>query len=62
MPFYAGWLAAPGAEVPVALDAKDPAKASVDWAAAAVEAAVRAGGVDDPPPSSSIAEILSGAL
>lgn len=40
IPFYAVFLAVPGTEVPLALDAKDPSKASVDWAAAANEAAL----------------------
>ena len=44
IPFYAGWLAAPGAEVPVVVDPEDPLKASVDWPRAANEAADRAGG------------------
>ena len=37
------------------LDRKDQGKASMDWAAAAVEGADRAGGMDDPPPPGSVA-------
>ena len=44
IPFYAAWLAAPGAELPVAVDPKDPAKAVVDWAAAANEPSRSPGG------------------
>ena len=55
VPFYAGWLAAPGADVPIVLDPKDPGKASVDWPAAANEVADRAGALDDAPPAGSIA-------
>jgi len=58
VPFYAGWLAAPGAEVPVVVDPNEPGKASVDWPSAANEAADRAGGLDDPPPPASVAEAI----
>jgi hypothetical protein len=58
VPFYAGWLAAPGAEVPVAVDPKDPAKAVVDWAAAANEPGRSPGRLDDPPPEGSAAALL----
>jgi hypothetical protein len=58
IPFYAGWLAAPGAEVPVVVDPKDPAKAVVDWAAAANEPGHSPGGLDDPPPDGSAAALL----
>jgi hypothetical protein len=60
VPFYAGWLAAPGTEVPVCVDPKDPGKAVVDWAAAAREPIHRPGGLDDPPPEGSAAALLSG--
>ena len=58
IPFYAAWLAAPGAEVPVAVDPKDPAKAVVDWAAAANEPSRTPGRLDDPPPDGSAAALL----
>ena len=58
VPFYAGWLAAPGADVPIVFDPDDPGKASVDWPAAANEAADRAGALDDPPPAGSIAAAI----
>ncbi len=58
VPFYASWLAAPGVDVPIVLDPKDPGKASVDWPAAADEAADRAGGLDDAPPAGSIAAAI----
>lgn len=58
VPFYAGWLAVPGVEVPIVVDPKEPAKASVDWPAAANEAVDRAGGLDDPPPPGSVAELI----
>ena len=58
VPFYASWLAAPGVDVPIVLDPKDPGKASVDWPAAANEAADRAGALDDPPPAGSIAAAI----
>lgn len=59
IPFYAAWLAAPGAEVPVAVDPKDPAKAVVDWAAAANEPNRSPGRLDDPPPNGSAASLLA---
>jgi uncharacterized protein DUF3592 len=59
IPFYAAWLAAPGADVPVAVDPKDPTKAVVDWAAAANEPGRSAGRLDDPPPEGSAAALLS---
>lgn len=58
IPFYAAWLAAPGAEVPVAVDPKDPAQAVVDWAAAANEPR-SPGRLDDPPPDGSAASLLA---
>ena len=60
VPFYAGWLAAPGAEVPVCVDPKDPAKAVVDWAAAANEPIHSPGRLDDPPPDGSAAALFAG--
>jgi hypothetical protein len=59
IPFYAAWLAAPSAELPVAVDPKDPAKAAVDWAAAANEPGRSPGRLDDPPPDSSAAALLT---
>jgi hypothetical protein len=59
VPFYAGWLAAPGAEVPVCVDPKNPAKAVVDWAAAANEPGRSPGRLDDPPPAGSVAALLA---
>ena len=58
VPFYAGWLATPGVDVPVVLDPKDPGKASVDWPSAANEAADRAGSLDDAPPAGSMAAAI----
>jgi hypothetical protein len=52
IPFYAAWLAAPGAEVPVLTDGD---RAVIDWAAAANEPNRPAGGPDDPPPPGSAA-------
>ncbi|MBX3287663.1 MAG: DUF3592 domain-containing protein [Actinobacteria bacterium] len=60
IPVYAKWVAAPGAEVPVAVDPADPDKAAIDWIAAATAAA----GVvelDDVPPPGSVAEADSGS-
>ncbi len=59
IPFYAAWLAAPGAEVPVAVDPKDPAKAVVDWAAAATAPGGSPGGLADPPPAGGAAALLA---
>jgi hypothetical protein len=59
IPFYAAWLAAPGAEVPVAVDPQDPVKAVVDWAAAANEPSRTPGRLDDPPPDGSAAALLA---
>jgi hypothetical protein len=59
IPFYAAWLAAPGSEVPVAVDPKDSAKAVVDWAAAANEPGRSPGRLDDPPPDGSAAALLA---
>ena len=56
VPCYARWLAAPGAEVPLVVDPEDPSRCVIDWAAAAVEHAARAGGLDDRPPLGSVAE------
>jgi hypothetical protein len=58
VPFYAGWLAAPGVDVPVVVDPKDPGKATVDWPSAANEAADRAGSLDDAPPAGSMAAAI----
>src|SRR5688500_4278502 len=58
VPFYASWLAAPGVDVPIVFDPDDPGTASVDWPAAANEAADRAGGLDDAPPAGSIAAAI----
>jgi hypothetical protein len=58
VPFYAAWLAAPGAELPVAVDPKDPAEAVVDWAAAANEPSRSPGRLEDPPPHGSAAALL----
>jgi hypothetical protein len=57
VPFYAGWLAAPGSEVPVCVDPKDAAKAVVDWAAAANEPGRAPGRLDDLPPEGSAAAL-----
>jgi hypothetical protein len=59
VPFYAGWLAVPGTEVPVCVDPKDPAKAVIDWAAAASEPTHTPGRLDDPPPDGSAAALLA---
>ena len=59
VPFYAAWLAAPGSGVPVALDPKDPAKAVVDWEAAANEPGRSPGRLDDPPPDGCAAALLT---
>jgi hypothetical protein len=59
IPFYAAWLAAPGAELPIALDPNDPAKAVVDWAAAANEPSRSPGQLNDPPPKGSAAALLA---
>jgi len=61
IPFYAAWLAAPGAEVPVAVDPGNQAKAVVDWAAAANEPSRSPGRLDDPPPDGSAAALLAPA-
>lgn len=61
IPFYAAWLAAPGAEVPVALDASNPDRVTVDWPAAANEALDRAGALADRPPSGSVAGLIEHA-
>jgi hypothetical protein len=61
IPFYAAWFAAPGAEVPVAVDPRDGAKAVVDWAAAANEPSRAPGRLDDLPPEGSAAALLAGA-
>ncbi len=58
IPFYAQWLAAPGAEVPIAVSPDDPSLGAVDWAAAAVEHVGRCGGVNDPPPPGGAAAAL----
>jgi uncharacterized protein DUF3592 len=58
VPFYAGWLAAPGAELPVVVDPKNPGRAIVDWAAAANEPGRSPGRLDDPPPDGSAAALL----
>ncbi|MCB0957982.1 MAG: DUF3592 domain-containing protein [Acidimicrobiales bacterium] len=59
VPAYAHHLAAPGAEVPVAVDPADRSKAAVDWPAAAVEEADRgAVSLADEPAPGSIAALL----
>jgi hypothetical protein len=57
VPSYAQWYAAPGAVVPVALDPKNPGKASIDWPRFAVEQFETAGFDDDPPEGSIAAEL-----
>jgi hypothetical protein len=52
LPFYAAWLAAPGADVPVALD-RD--RVFVDWAGAAAEPSRTPARPSDPPPPGSAA-------
>jgi hypothetical protein len=52
IPFYAAWLAAPGAEVPVALDR---GRVFVDWPAAAAEPGRTPARPTDPPPAGSAA-------
>jgi len=52
IPFYAAWLAAPGAEVPVALDR---GRVFVDWAGAAAEPGRTPARPSDPPPAGSAA-------
>jgi hypothetical protein len=59
IPFYAAWLAAPGAEVPVAVDPRDRVKAVVDWTAAANEPSRSPGRLHDPPPDGSAAALLA---
>lgn len=59
VPAYAQWFAAVGVEVPIALDPKDPSKAAVDWAAAALEN-IGDVGFDDDPPAGSIAAQVEG--
>jgi len=59
IPFYAGWLAAPGAEVPVAVDPSGPGRAVVDWAAAAAEPGRAPGLLGDPPPPGGAAALLA---
>lgn len=58
VPFYAAWLAVPGADVPVALDGKNPDRATVDWPAAANLAVGNAGGMNDAPPRGIVADVL----
>ena len=60
IPFYAAWLAAPGADVPVCVDPKDPGRAVVDWPAAANEPGRAPGRLDDPPPDGSAAALFAG--
>lgn len=60
VPTYLRWFVHPGADVPIVVDPKDPARAQVHWLALADE---RAGGRwdDDPPAGSIAAALLSGA-
>ena len=58
VPFYAAWLAAPGAEVPVVVDPGDGTRAVVDWPAAAREHADRPGTLADAPPDGGVAALL----
>jgi len=58
VPFYACWLAAAGATVPVAVDPGRPDRACIDWPAAALEAADRAGMLQDTPPEGSVAATI----
>jgi hypothetical protein len=61
IPAYARWYAAPGLEVPVAVDPKDPAKASIDWPAVAVAAAGSVRFDEAPPAGSAAAEVAAPA-
>ena len=58
VPFYASWLAAPGRQLPIAVDPDRPGRAKVDWETAANEAATEHGALDDPPPEGSVAALL----
>ncbi len=58
VPFYVSWFVAPGADVPVSLDQKDAARATIDWAALALEQVAAAGGMNDAPPAGSIADLI----
>ncbi len=55
IPFYAAWFAAPGAEVPVAVE---DGRAVVDWTAAANEPNRPMAGPEDPPPTGSAATLF----
>ena len=60
VPFYCKWLVAPGVELPVALDPSKAERATIDWAAAAEEAAAAGVGaaMNDAPPEGSIASLI----
>jgi hypothetical protein len=58
VPFYVSWFVVPGAEVPVSLDPKDQGRATIDWAALALEQAQAAGAMNDPPPAGSVADLI----
>jgi len=58
IPFYASWLAAPGVEVPVALDPSTPDRVTVDWPAAANEAGDVAASLTSRPPPGSVAALV----
>lgn len=55
VPPYAQWYVAPGAEIPVVLDPKDPSRAQGDWPRLAEERATAGGWWSDATPEGSIA-------
>jgi hypothetical protein len=58
VPPYARWFVAPGSEVPIVVDPKDPTRAQIDWPELAEQRATVGGRWQDPPPEGSIAASL----
>lgn len=60
VPSYVRWYVHPGAELPIVVDPKDPARGQVNWPKLAEERAVSGGRWQDRPPDGSIAADLQG--
>ncbi|MEP7020045.1 MAG: hypothetical protein ABI808_05305 [Pseudonocardiales bacterium] len=62
VPFYVHWFIAPGADVPIVVDPKDPTRAQIDYPVLAEQRAPAGGRWQEPPPPGSMAEQVLNAV